>query len=106
MKYYVYILTDSTLQGHVSVLLYFVILIRILLCGMCPWLTRKVFLLGTLGKCHLTVDLQRGMYNSPGDWTHWAPVGDTANENLLEEISYTVTDDYKIYLSFCLWFHS
>ena len=46
------------------------------------------------------------LYNSPVGWAHWTPVGDNANENLPEEISYTVTDDYKIYPSFYLWFHS
>ena len=58
MKYYVYILTDSILQGDVNILLYLVILIKILLCKMCPWLTRKVILFDTLKKCHLIVHLQ------------------------------------------------
>ena len=58
MKYYVYILKDSTLQGHVNILLYFIILIKILLCKMCPWLTRKIIIFDTLKKCHLIVNLQ------------------------------------------------
>ena len=64
MKYYVYILTDSTLQGHVNILLYFVILIKILLCKMCPWLTRKIIHFDTLEKYHLIVDLQHNNWKN------------------------------------------
>ena len=42
----------------------------------------------------------------PGGLRPLGTDGDTAKEKLLEQISYTVTDDYKIYLSFCLWFRS
>ena len=64
MKYYVYILIDSTLQGLVNILLYFVILIKILLCKMCPWLTRKIILFDTLKKCHLIVNLQHNNWKN------------------------------------------
>ena len=55
---YVYMLTDATLQGYVNILQYFVILIKILLCKMCPWLTRKIILFDNLKKCHHIVNLQ------------------------------------------------
>ena len=64
MKYNVYILTDSTMQGHVNIFLYFVILIKILLCKICPWLTRKIILFDTLKKCHLIVNLQHNNWKN------------------------------------------
>ena len=44
----------------------FVILIKILLCRMCPWLTRRIILFDGLRKCHLLVRLQHYDWGNVG----------------------------------------
>ena len=48
----------------INILLYFVILIKILLCKMCPWLTRMIILFDTPKKCNLIVNLQHNNWKN------------------------------------------